>query len=444
MRTIVCYILLLASLTTIISCQKDESESNQNNNPNSENPYDSPTAVVNMIPEKTPIELTDNQKLYIQSANDFTFNLFRKAMSVKESSILSPLSVLYVLGMLNEGADGETAKEIMQVLGFNGAEKTDVNKFCANLIKNAPKVDPNVKLNMTNALFVNKHISLLPDYVQDMMDYYHAAVKSLDFSDTSAVNMINEWCGNQTDGMIDHILEKTTPDAVAYLLNAVLFKAEWTDKFNPEHTKEGYFNKYDGTRQILPMMSRNANALYVRQDGFAALCLPYSSGAFNMYVLLPDDGVTVIDVLEKMSAGYWEQTKGKMSNLERHSESNGENKESYYVKRIVDIQIPRFASYFHTDLTQPLREIGLNRAFTDEAEFPLISSSKMKISHCLQDAKIEVDEQGTKTAAVTITETLDAAIPETIVQFHADRPFAYLIQETTSGAIFFVGTYMGD
>lgn len=435
---------VLACLVSLFSCQKDESDNKQNSDTNTENPYDSPTAVVNMIPEKTPIELTDNQKLYIQSANDFTFNLFRKEFSTKENSLLSPLSAIYVLGMLNDGADGETGREIMDVLGFNGAVKSDVNEFCANLIENAPMVDPNVHLNIANALFVNKHISLLPDYMQHMRQYFRATAQTLDFSDPSAVNIINKWCESQTEGMIDNMLEKTTPDAVAYLLNAVFFKADWTDKFNPEHTKEGFFYKYDGTRQSIPMMTRKANALYAKEEGFAALCLPYSSGAFNMYVLLPDEGVTVSDVIEGMTAELWEQIKGKMSNQQKQEESNGNNHEVYYVTRIVDIQMPRFTYYCHNNLTQTLKEMGIKKAFTDEAEFPLISHNKLKVSLCLQDAKINVDEQGTKTSTVTIAETLGGALPETIVPFHADRPFVYLIQENTSGAIFFVGTYMGD
>ena len=397
-----------------LSCQDNEGNKDMENK-----------RIVNLIPEKKPVKLTDEQKVYVDACNDFSFNLFRLSGSNSESRILSPLSVAYLLGMLNDGADGETSEEIMDVLGLAGADKQSLNEFCLNLIENAPEVDAGVSLNIANALFVNKEITLFPAFCQDMENYYHATALSLDFSSPSAVKEINKWSSKQTDGMISKILDVTTASTVSYLLNAICFKANWTDHFDPNHTTEEQFCREDGSKTVLPMMHRKAKAYVSLEDDYTALCLPYSNWAFTMFVLLPNESVTTEDVVNNLSADSFSEMKKHMDTYE------------------VDISIPRFSSVLRNDLTAHLKQMGIRTAFTDEAEFPYITAQNLQIGKILQVAKIEVDETGTKTAAVTVTNTVTAN-EKNPCEFHANRPFVYVIQELTSGAIFFVGTYMGD
>lgn len=183
--------------TLILSC-KDESHSNEEENQDERKRE----KIINLVPEKKPIRLTYEQKSYVDACNAFSFNLFRQTTEAKGSRILSPLSAIYALGMLNAGADDETSKEIIDALGFAGADRTSVNEYCLNLIENSPKVDSGVHLKIANALFVNKDISLLQQYAQDMRDYYHADIGSQDFSSSTAADEINSWCSSRTDGMI--------------------------------------------------------------------------------------------------------------------------------------------------------------------------------------------------------------------------------------------------
>ena len=400
--------------TPIFSCKDDGTDSEEGMK-----------KTVNMIPEKKPVQLTDAQKTYVNACNDFTFNLFRQTNGIKESRILSPLSVVYVLGMLNDGADGETSREIMDVLGFKDADRTTVNEFCANLIENVPKVDPNVRLNIANALFVNKNITLLPSYVQDMKNYYQATVQPLDFSSSSAVSTVNNWCANQTDGLISEIIQETSPSALSCILNAICFKASWTDHFDPDQTTNGTFTKADGSAVNLPMMHRLANANITETENFKILCLPYSNWAFVMFVLLPNEGVTTDQIVENLTAETFDTVKKQ---IEPHK---------------VEISMPRFTSSLNIDLSDRLTKTGIRKAFTDEAEFPFITPRNMRIDKIIQAAKIEVDEQGTKTSVVTVERSV-SEYENTPREFHADHPFVYVIQELTSGAVFFVGTYMGD
>ncbi len=411
-----CFLLVAASF---IACS--DKEDNDNNDA-----YKSEKTLVDMIPKKTPIKLTDVQKTYVKANNNFSFELFRQTCEKNKSSVLSPLSVTYVLGMLNDGAEGTTAWQIMKVLGFEGADKTAVNEFCANLIENAPKVDPNVRLNLANAIFLNasRGIHLLPDYQQDMKRYYHAEAQSLEFADPSAVKTINQWCDRQTNGMISKILNETDPDMLICLLNAIYFKATWTDKFNPEHTTDQTFTKEDGTTLKLPLMHRHANVMWAHYNNFTSICLPYSSGAFQMYLFLPDEYVTTKQVLDNLNADSFEQMKVEM-----------------YPKS-TDVRIPRFTTTVDDlDLKKSLKKMGVIDAFTTDAQFPYITSQNVYVSLIKQVAKIIVNEEGTEAAAVTVAKEYETGES---TDFIANRPFVYLIQEATSGAIFFIGTYMGD
>ena len=380
--------------------------------------------IVDLIPKKNPINLTVNQRKLMNDCNDFSFNLFRESYDKKYSRIMSPLSVAFILSMLNNGAEGITSEEITNVLGFNGADKTSVNEFCANLIENVPKVDSNVQINIANALYVNKDISLLSEFEKDMKKYYQAAIRSLDFSNPSSAVEINKWCSKQTDGIIGEIIKETDSEKLAYLLNAIYFKATWTDQFDPEQTKTESFTKEDGSIVRLPMMNRYAMALVSYSDNYTSLCLPYSSGAFNMYMLLPDEGVTTSQLIENLTSESFNEMKAR---AEKHE---------------LEIKIPRFTVSLNQNLKDILARMGISRAFTHDAEFPNITTQNLFISEIRQSAMIEVNEQGTKTAAVTIAESATAAEPPS--DFIAKRPFVYLIQETTSGAIFFIGTFMGD
>ena len=381
--------------------------------------------IVDLIPKKKTIALTDTQKTLMNKCNDFSFNLYRKVYSKTDSHVLSPLGVAFIMSMVNNGAEGTTLDEIMGVLGFNEVDKEEVNMFCANLIKNAPNIDPNVQIYIANALFVNKGFTLLPDFENDIRNYYYADTKELDFSNPSSVVEINQWCKEKTDGNICEILKKSDPSKISYLLNAIFFKATWTDQFDPKQTRTESFYREDGSISQLPMMQRYAMTLVSFDDSYTSICLPYSSGAFNMYILLPDKGYTTSQIVANLDAESFNAMKTRAE------------------KRKLQIKIPRFTVSFNLDLKDALTQMGITNMFTEQAELPYITKLKLFISEIRHSAKIEVDEQGTKTSAVTIAEAV-ATAAEPPKDFIADRPFVYLIQENSSGAIFFIGTYMGD
>lgn len=385
--------------------------------------------VIDMLPKTQYIELTQEQKALVAKSNDFSFNLYRAihAADNQKSNITSPLSVAYVLGMLNDGAAGNTAKEISQVLGF-GATKQTINEYCKALIDQAPMADPSVILQIANIVAANQDVTLEKDFKNDMQNYYSAEVASLDFSKQSSVDYLNTWCKEKSGGMIPSIIDALSPENLLVLMNAVYFKATWTEKFDEKATLEEVFTKADGSTIKLPMMHRKAQISYCTNDVYTGIWLPFGSGdRWSMKVLLPEEGKTIDDIVKSLTGESWENF------LWQHA--------------IVDIKMPRFSTKSDIMLNDMVSKLGAPSIFDPQkADFSLMSKNQKQfyVSQMKQKAAIEVNEEGTKTTAVTVAMMEGSNIINGKGEFHANRPFVYVIQEWSSGAIFFIGTFQGN
>lgn len=389
--------------------------------------------VVNMLPETRTIKLTPEQLSFAQKNNDFTFNLYRTIHQMQhenKSIIISPLSVTYVLGMLNDGAAGETSSEITKILGFGDGDKVSLNEYCQALIMQAPIADPSVNLEISNIITADKDVELETAYEQDVKSFYCAEVASLDFSQPSSLDFLNSWCNEKSHGMIPRIIDNLSTDAKLILMNAVYFKATWTDKFDEKETKEETFTKADGSSVELPMMHRKAEIICGENDLFTSIRLPYGSGdKYSMYVLLPVEGKTVDDIIAGLNNCFWQQNRNSCT-------------------AIADIKLPRFKTEKEIELNEMLKQLGAPSMFdSKKANFTGISRNNkdLFVSLLKQKAAIEVSEEGTKSSAVTVAmmETEGGGTSKAI-DFHAVRPFVYLIQEWDTQVIFFIGTFQGD
>lgn len=382
-----------------------------------------------VLADNTPksISLTSDQQGLVVSNNNFAFNLFRKARK-DENMILSPLSITYALGMLNNGAAGETLQQINTVLGFGDAGADAINDFCRKMLSEAPVLDELTKVMISNTIFFNKAKGyVLKDaFVEKANQYYDAVPESRNFGDGQTLDVINKWANDHTEGMIPQILKEDEfdADAVSYLLNALYFKGTWTLKFDEAETKAEQFGQEE-----VPMMHLENNLPYMDDTDCQVLALPYGNGAYQMTILLPHEGKTVNDVLQGMTAEKWKQYK-------------------WMDEAVVDVKLPRFESMTELNLNDIMSALGMPNAFVyGIAEFPdFCNKEDIYISLMKQVAKIEVNEAGTEAAAVTIIGVKDWAGPEEPphVKFHANRPFLYIISEQSTGSIFFIGQYMGN
>ena len=191
--------------------------------------------------EPKGISLTQDEREMVNGSNGFALNLFRKARTDKDM-ILSPLSITYALGMLNNGAAGETQEQINKVLGFGDFGAKGINNFCQKMLKEAVSLDKLTKVMISNTIFVNQAggYVLKPDFVNIAKDYYQAEPECRDFYDGKTLDVINQWGSDHTEGMIPQILseDEFDPTFVSYLLNAIYFKGTWMLKFDEKETKD--------------------------------------------------------------------------------------------------------------------------------------------------------------------------------------------------------------
>ena len=386
------------------------------------------------------LKLTRAQLEMVNNTNEFSFNLFKQIIDSRladeslhrQSIIVSPISITYALGMLNNGAAGDTQEQINKVLGFGSTGADSINTFCQKMLKSAPALDSLTKVMISNNIYVNENYVLKPEFTQIANTYYNAYPETRDFHDGMTMDVINTWASDHTEKMIEKILDQDSfdPDAVSYLLNAIYFKGEWTHKFDKAFTVEEEFRHtgYSTGTSVLPMMHMTTELEYASVDGYQILRLPYGNKSFCMTILLP----IIIEYADPLPpvplSETWSKLDKEMSSI------------------LVDLKLPRFETSSEIDLSDIMSDLGMPDAFNpDKANFSRFCSIPTYIELMKQMARIKLDEEGTEAAAVTIIGMKDNAVshePE-IVYFHADHPFIYIISETSSNAIFFIGQYTG-
>ena len=380
-----------------------------------------------VCPVDHQIQLTRGEQELVTANNDFAFNLMRKVADEEKSQIVSPISITYALGMLNNGATGETRQQINRVLGFKDA--SEANDFCKKMLTQAPYLDSQTKVLIANTIYVNKDYTLKPAFVQTAHSFYQADPETRDFHDGQTMDVINQWASDHTERMIEKVLDADSfdPDAVSYLLNAIYFKGEWKMKFDEQETYQAPFNH---AKKVF-MMHQQSKFLYANAEDYQALQLPYGNGAYTMTVLLPHTDKSVHDVLRGLTAGKWK-------NL--WSAEGGSR------QTLVDVHLPRLETHTDLNLVGLMSQLGMPNAFDSElAEFSDFCNVPTYIGLMKQVARIKLSEEGTEAAAVTVTGFFTTSVGgSSMVSFLADRPFLYVISERSSGAVFFVGQYYGD
>lgn len=372
--------------------------------------------------------LSNDQRATINKGNEFAVNLFKTQIDM-QSKVISPLSVSYLMGMLANGADGDTQKEIFASLGVGDVTLQTLNESYRALLNSTATADKQTTINIANCIAADKHFSLKSDFRNTVGKMYDAGVESLDFSSSKAVDKINQWCSKQTNGMIPKIVDRLSASDVAVLMNAIYFEGTWETPFEKELTKEENFRGYTRDIKRVQMMHQEDNFSYLNNNTFEAVTLPYGNRTYNMTVLLPKEGVSIEEMMKQLDAQ-------KIGSLYRDME-----------KCVVDLKLPKFTTSTEVVLNDAISKLGAPSIFTGAANFKNMSDASIFISKMLQKAKIEVSEEGTKAAAITAGMVAMTALnPDEPrhVKFHANRPFVYIITERQTGAIFFVGQYLGE
>ena len=418
MRHLVAIIAAAALLLGCISCEKVGSQISE----------EEPVEIVEEPTEGSykGMDLPTKSASILEQGNAFAFRfLSRVEASTEGSYIVSPLSLQFLLGLVLNGAQGTTADQICQVLGYGAGEMIVMNDFARAVLDQLPSLDEKTTVNIANSVVVNKAYSVLDSYKTAVVEYYDADVSNRDFLDAATLHDINQWAYDNTNGLIPKVLDELDASALSYLLNALYFKGVWKEPFDKQDTSTKPFTNEKGEQVSVPMMKQEGKYIAYREEShFRAVNLPYGNGAFSMTVVLPSAGFTVADVLAELS-GEMSGFIGSMSGSTR-----------------VNLWLPKFEITSHINLNGILSEMGMPLAFSSFADFGAMSPDALCLSAVMQDAIIKVDEEGTEAAAVT-TGVVATSVPAPPVDFHADHPFLYLISESSTGVILFAGKYTG-
>lgn len=378
------------------------------------------SAMMCVAQDDTPkeISLTSSERELISSNNDFAFNLFRKAHDEK-SQVLSPLSITYVLSMLKNGVTGLSKEEINNVLGFANASDEEINVLCKKLVDGMNTLDNQTKVVSSNGIFVNYGYKVKDAFAEMADSYYSVVPETLDFFDAGTLDYINKWASDHTEDMIKEVLteDEFNPLAASYLLNALYFRGDWTHHFDKSKTRPMDFDKGKATAD---MMFQESDFYYFENELYQSIMLPYGNMAFQMTVFLPQKGKSIDDVLASLDGSNW------LSN--------------HYDAAHVKLSFPRFEATTNIRLNDIMASLGMPRVFAYD-EITEFCDAALHIGLMKQASKIRVDEEGTEAAAVTVVETRKGM---SNVDFEANRPFLYIINEQSTGSILFIGQYCGE
>lgn len=377
-----------------------------------------------------PIALTRAQGEITLNVNSLGFDVLYEILSDTESEVasdlmISPLSLSSALAMCVNGADGSTKEQMLDLLGIEDGGIADLNSYYALMLDALVRADKKVDFISANSLWHKSSVALKDTYKNNMSETFDAEVNAVDFTEASTVDRINRWCSSKTNGMIPMIMNEPNPYVSVKLLNALYFKGMWKDAF--EVTEEKQFRHEDGRVTAEKTIVEKRPLKCAQTSSFKCVEIPYGNGAYVMDMLLPEEDLTVSAAARLLSEGGW----------------NGISKALDY--KPVQLEFPTFEAKYDQDFSEILVRLGMTDAFSENADFSNMSDdTSLMVSSVSQYVSISVTEKGTEASAVTDV-TMGETSPgpdsgqDEVFEFIADRPFIYLIRESSTGVILFIG-----
>ena len=388
------------------------------------------------VPSVGPADLAE----LVRGNNAFAFDLYN-ALSGREGNLFySPFSISQALAMTSAGARGETQRQMEVTLhhrlpqsslhpAFNALDRTLASRGQApgGAPNDAGEVGQHFRLNIANAIWGQDGYHFLPDFLDVLAENYEAGMMAVDFvaaPEESRVR-INDWVTEETEGKIKDLLPSGIIDESTRLVltNAIYFNASWLWQFNPRDTEARPFNLAAGGAVAVPMMTETTKDLYgyARGDGYQVIDVPYSWGELSMTILLPDEG----------KLGEFEDS--------LNSETFGRIIDGVEID-YVTLTMPLFEFESEFSLGDTLAGMGMPDAFASGADFSGMTGYRdLWIRAVVHKAFVSVDEEGTEAAAATAVAMNESGPVKEPIVVTVDRPFIFLIRDTGTGTILFLG-----
>lgn len=366
-----------------------------------------------------------------EGLNRFSASLYQQAVRNGGNVVLSPYSVSAALSMALAGAKGETAAEMAKALGQDAADPKYHAAFAGLIerISKAANTGGNEFLS-ANSLWAQKGFAILPEFTGQLQSAYHAAPSQVDFirNPEAARRAINEWTAQETKGRIRDLFAPggLKTDTRLVLASAVYFNGKWEHAFRRGDTRPEEFTPPTGAAEQVPFMRRTGRFGYAETAGGQTLEIRYGGTDLAFDILLPKKGEAIGKVEDEIAGGRLPGWLGTIQD------------------KTVQASLPKFRVEWEASLGPALERMGMKQAFSGNADFSGIDDKRdLRLSQVVHKAWVDVTEEGTEAAAATgATMALVAMRMPSEPVFKADRPFVFLIRDTRSGLILFMGRVM--
>lgn len=356
-------------------------------------------------------------KEFKAAAASFSADLFKYNYSNGKTTLVSPLSVLTALALVQNGAQDNTLAQLEQALG--GLDRDTLNAYMRAYCDFLSAGD---ELKIANSVWTDSSAEAKRAFLQKAVDSYSAQLFSAPLSDPKTVESINSWVKKNTDGMIPKIIEKADRYAVMMLVNAIAFDAKWETPYKRSDIGKLEFTSYSGSKKKTDFMCSTEN-VYLKDGGAVGFMKPYKNGRFAFAALLPDENTGIDDYVASLSG---DKLMKIFSSAKRGNE--------------VNVKMPKFRAEYSAQLIDTLKKMGVKDAFDSKtADFSsLIENRDAYIATVVHKTFIEVDENGTRAAASTLVGADTMSLMEPYSVF-LNRPFVYMIVDTETNLPLFIG-----
>lgn len=378
------------------------------------------------IPSADTTEGLDADSNFSSAYIGLSLSVLKRAAETenKDNLLFSPLSIINALGMVANGADGETLRQLVSTWG--NLEPAMLNKYLKNYNENLPQTDK-CSLSLANSVWMNKNAGaeFNEDYLKTVSGCFRAEMFLADFN-SQTEKSINKWVKKKTDGHIKEIINNLSPDSITVLLNALNFDAKWTNEYEKSDVEHREFNNYSGESSNIEMMFSDEDT-YLKAENAEGFMKNYSGGNFAFAALMPNEGTDIYDFIETLSGD-------KLSEILAGAEH-----------REVIAGIPKFSFEHSLDMKSILKNMGVINAFDGEiADFSNLGKStrgNIFISDVIHKAYIAADESGTEASAATavILKECEMLIPTDAKTVYLDRPFIFMILDRENNIPVFIG-----
>ncbi len=363
---------------------------------------------------------------YLRSTQNFAIQLFKEQYQDGKNNLFSPASAYFCLGMVANGAGGETQKAFANVLGKYGMTMEGLDRAYKAYADDLAVRRGSTGIVVSNSIWLREGLSVKEAFLQTNADYFGAGARTLDFGKADAAQTINDWVARSTKNRIDKLINHIDADSEMFLVNTLTFDAKWESPFDTDvPAEQADFHTESGGAVPMRFMNQTGRMEVIHGASETGAVLPYDDGRFALLCVLPKEGTPLRDYVAAMD-------ENTIPSLLRQGTETG-----------LFVRLPQFTVRADETLNGTLQKMGLSSAFSSDADFSGMTGDRsLVLSQVRQKTYLAVDELGTKAAAATEAEIkCTAVLAGESINFN--RPFLFAVADVKTGLPLFIGTMQG-